>query len=81
MNLSKNEWVAPLLARYRAILEHDKDVSTSLTDNFNGLRLADAVMDKLELNQRLPEHSPQLTIIGPTQAGKSTLVNLSLIHI
>ena len=78
MNLSKNEWVAPLLARYRAILEHDKDVSTSLTDNFNGLRLADAVMDKLELNQRLPEHSPQVTIIGPTQAGKSTLVNVLL---
>ena len=78
MNLSMNEWVAPLLARYRAILEHNKDASSALTDNFNGLRLADAVMDKLELNQRLPEHSPQLTIIGPTQAGKSTLVNVLL---
>ncbi len=78
MNLPMNEWVAPLLARYRAVLEHNKDVSRLLTDNFNGLRLADAVMDKLELNQRLPEHSPQVTIIGPTQAGKSTLVNVLL---
>lgn len=73
-----NEWIAPLLARYRAVLEHNKDATTSLTDNFNGLRLADAVMDKLKLNETLPEHSPQITIIGPTQAGKSTLVNVML---
>jgi len=75
-----NEWIAPLLARYQAVLNNkeNKTPDTTLVDNFNGLRLADAVMDKLKLNESLPDHSPQITIIGPTQAGKSTLVNVLL---
>jgi len=73
-----NEWIAPLLARYRAVLEHNTDPSQEIVDNFNGLRLADAVLDKLQLNQSHKDHSSQITIIGPTQAGKSTLVNVLL---
>ena len=70
--------VATLLARYRAVIAHKSVESSKLVPGFNTLRLADAALDKLELNRAFPNHPPQIVILGPTQAGKSTLVNLLL---
>ncbi len=39
------------------------------------LRLAEASLLKLDINQRASTFSHQIAVIGPTQAGKSTLVN------
>ncbi len=49
-----------------------------LADNLVSLRLAEACLEKGELNRRLPAHPLQIAVIGPTQSGKSSLVNLLL---
>jgi len=70
--------VTSLLTRYRAVIEHGGEAATKLIDGYNTLRLADAALAKLTLNEQYPTHPTQITILGPTQAGKSTLVNLIL---
>ena len=49
-----------------------------LADNLVSLRLAEACLEKAELNRVLPGHPLQIAVIGPTQSGKSSLVNLLL---
>ena len=49
-----------------------------LAENLISLRLAEACLEKSELNRRLPGHPLQIAVIGPTQSGKSSLVNLLL---
>ena len=76
-----NALITTLIQRYQDALEH-----ASLTDSradeyrarLNALRLARAVQLKLSLNAAAPGHPLQFGILGPTQAGKSTLVNLLL---
>lgn len=81
-----NEQVANLLARYARVIEHGRisnaqhannaPAAWALVANYNSLRLADAALDKVKLNQQHPEHPAQVVVLGPTQAGKSTLCNL-----
>ena len=47
----------------------------SLRDKLSALRLAEGSLLKLKLNREAPDHPLQIAILGPTQAGKSTLVN------
>ena len=49
-----------------------------LADNLVSLRLAEASLEKLAVNGRVPAHPLQIAVIGPTQSGKSSLVNLLL---
>jgi len=49
-----------------------------LADNLVSLRLAEASLAKRDLNVRIPRHPLQIAVIGPTQSGKSSLVNLLL---
>jgi hypothetical protein len=49
-----------------------------LADNLASLRLAEAALEKARLNRELPGHPLQIAVIGPTQSGKSSLVNLLL---
>ncbi|PID61069.1 MAG: hypothetical protein CSB44_08355 [Gammaproteobacteria bacterium] len=95
---SGNEWIGPLLERYRKVLSASGAGTTiaqgaaaaagrsadttatslrqqGLEQHFRELLLADALEDKLALNAESPAHPLQLGIIGPTQAGKSSLVN------
>ena len=74
------EFIDQLIERKKAELAdgaantNDFDQSMSLTT----LSIARASLDKLSLSRTRPEHPLQLAIIGPTQVGKSTLVNLLL---
>lgn len=49
---------------------------SELKDSVSTLRLAEATLLKVDLNQKAPEHPLQIAVLGPTQAGKSTLLNL-----
>jgi len=57
---------------------HAQSPEPELLYALNTLQLADAVLDKLQLIQSNPDHCLQIAIIGPTQSGKSTLVNILL---
>lgn len=73
-----NESVADLLARYERAITAGGEQASDLVDGYNTLRLADAALDKQALNKNEPTHPLQFVILGPTQAGKSTLCNLLL---
>jgi hypothetical protein len=49
-----------------------------LADNLISLRLAEGCLEKAALIRDLPGHPLQIAVIGPTQSGKSSLVNLLL---
>ena len=49
-----------------------------LEDNLISLRLAEAFLEKSGINRVKPGHPVQIAVIGPTQSGKSSLVNLLL---
>ena len=65
-----------LLACYSQLLHTSASPDASWIANYNDLRLVDACLDKVELNNQYPQHPVQIGIVGPTQAGKSTLVNV-----
>jgi hypothetical protein len=74
-----------LLSCIRLIKERHESVARSnparaleLAENLTSLRLAEAFLEKGELARRLPDHPLQIAVIGPTQAGKSSVVNLLL---
>jgi GTP-binding protein EngB required for normal cell division len=67
-----------LIQRYTQVLKATKSANKHWVSNLNSLRLAEAAFLKAELIQNHPQHPLQLLILGPTQAGKSTLVNLVL---
>jgi len=90
---AESAWIAPLLERYRTVVGHGAgtDAATgahtgtttrvgdpAFVDAFNTLRLADALLDKVGLSDRTPDHPVQIALLGPTQSGKSTLANLLL---
>ena len=61
-------FVARLLARHREIQQHqDEDLS---------LVYANGLLTHQLLRKDFPELPPQIVVIGPTQAGKSTITNL-----
>lgn len=76
----------PLLACLRLLRQRHESVLAAgggaparrLVDNLASLRLAEAALEKAELNRRLPGHPLQIAVVGPTQSGKSSLVNVLL---
>lgn len=78
-NTEKNTlWIEQLLKRYTHVVITDRSPEPELLLALNTLQLADAVLSKLQLVLSNPEHCLQVAIIGPTQSGKSTLVNVLL---
>ena len=72
------QWVSQLLKRHARVLAGQASPTPDALKALNSLQLADAIVDKSQLNRAHPDHALQLAIIGPTQSGKSTLVNLLL---
>lgn len=73
------QWISPLLKRHARVLAHQTATpNPEALKALNSLQLADAIVDKRKLNRAHPDHALQVAIIGPTQSGKSTLVNLLL---
>lgn len=73
------QWITQLLQRYINVLGQQASApDPESMKALNSLQLADAIVDKRRLNREHPEHALQIAIVGPTQSGKSTLVNLLL---
>ncbi len=72
------EFIERLKDRYRSVMQGTRDGSVSYEQNLASLTLAAAALRKLELSRNHPDTNPQMAVIGPTQAGKSTVVNLLL---
>ena len=71
-------FLGSLKTRYQHLLESgavDNNAREDLRVRLNSLRLAEALHRKIESNRQQPEHPLQIGILGPTQAGKSTLCN------
>ena len=71
-------WVAQLLQRYASVLADRESPPPQLLHSFNTLQLADAVIDSAKLVDAQSDYATQVAVIGPTQSGKSTLVNALL---
>jgi GTPase SAR1 family protein len=74
------EFIQLLKQRYLAVLSQpgNESIETSYRQRIDQLILAEAFMRKGQLLASGPDHPLQITVIGPTQAGKSSLVNLLL---
>ncbi len=68
--------VQALLTQYHLQITQNESPNPVWVNNYNDLRLVDACLDKDRLSRTHPEHPLQVGIVGPTQAGKSTLVNV-----
>ncbi len=71
----------PIITRYLEALEQEDEVSERsavIRRELTTLMFADAVERKLTLAKSHPDHPRQVVVVGPTQAGKSTLVNVLL---
>lgn len=73
-----NPWVAQLLQRYSSVVANSDSPSAATLSTLNTLQLADAVLDNTKLVGSFPDQPLQVAVIGPTQSGKSTLVNVLL---
>ncbi len=68
--------VHTLLNRYQQWVERTDNPDATWVSHYNDLRLVKACLNKISLNDEHPQHPLQIGIVGPTQAGKSTLVNV-----
>jgi hypothetical protein len=68
-----------LKQRYEMVLRHlpteDEPRRQGLRRNLQSLVFAEAFLEKGELNRAHPNHPPQVAVLGPTQAGKSSVIN------
>jgi signal recognition particle receptor subunit beta len=68
-----------LKQRYESVLLHlpaeDQLRRQGLRRNLQSLTFAEAFLEKGELNRAHPHHPPEIAILGPTQAGKSSAIN------
>ena len=75
------DFIRLLKHRYKIVLDNirsDTIWQQGLRANLGSLALAEAFLDKGEIIRTRPDHPLQIAVVGPTQAGKSTLVNLLL---
>ena len=74
------EFIHLLKQRYQALLFqlYAENISTVYQKRIDQLILAEAFIRKGQLSNSSSERLLQIAIIGPTQAGKSSLVNVLL---
>ena len=80
------DFLAVLIGRYRSEIKN-REGGASVTDvsglpdikkSLSSLIIAESALKKISLCEKFPHHPGQVVIIGPTQVGKSTMVNLLL---
>jgi GTPase SAR1 family protein len=74
------EFIQLLKQRYQSVLRQQSDESnkSGYQQRIEQLTLAEAYLRKGQLVANNPEHPLQIAVVGPTQAGKSSLVNVLL---
>ena len=75
------EFIQLLKQRYQSVLQGgfvEDSVNEIYQDRIDSLNLAEAFLKKGLLNKQQKKHPLQVAVIGPTQAGKSSVVNLLL---
>ncbi len=75
------DFIDHLIQRYQSVAKWkpgSEGQPPSYENTLASLTLAEAALRKLQINRDYPQHKPQIAVIGPTQAGKSTVVNLLL---
>lgn len=77
MSDSDFELASGLFERFLAAAERDPD-DPAIQSRLTSLRIANAAIAKARLNETRPDHARQITVVGPTQSGKSSIVNLLL---
>ena len=73
------DFIRLLRTRYQFVLNHIVEFSAyriGYENSVRGLIFAEACLKKIELIRCNPNYPIQVVVLGPTQAGKSTLVNL-----
>lgn len=71
-------WVSQLARRYELATGINNATSHAVSEHLSELRLADAILDKIHLDQTYPSRQHHIAVLGPTQSGKSSLVNTLL---
>ncbi len=72
------DFIERLITRYQSVAHRTRKDTTPHEQILASLTLAEAALRKLRFEQQHPGGNPQTAVIGPTQAGKSTVVNLLL---
>ena len=72
------QWVRALASCYRGATADADNADLALQQQLHTVTLASAALDKLKINVDHPAHRRHIAVIGPTQSGKSTLVNILL---
>lgn len=74
------EFIQLLKQRYQSVLNQQADESNKsvFQQRINQLILAEAYLRKGQLIADHPQHPLQIAVVGPTQAGKSSIVNVLL---
>ncbi len=73
------DFVRLLNERYQGILNHTQErepTHSVVRDNLRSLCLSQAFLEKADCFRRYPNLALQIAVIGPTQSGKSSVVNL-----
>ena len=72
------QWIRALASCYQGATADADDADPALQQQLHTVTLASAALDKLQMNVEHPAHRRHIAVIGPTQSGKSTLVNILL---
>ena len=74
------EFITRLIERYQSVARAQRrgGEPPPFDDTLASLTLAEAALRMLEIDREHPDRKPHIVVIGPTQAGKSTVVNLLL---
>jgi GTPase SAR1 family protein len=74
------DFIQLLKQRYQSVLSQLTDESNKSVyqDRIENLILAEALLRKGQMLDKTPDHPLQMAVIGPTQAGKSSVVNVLL---
>ena len=77
-SLSDYQWVTSLAHRYEAAIGTSATPDSALLAQLPSLQFASANLAAINAKSDYPSHAPHIVVLGPTQSGKSTLVNLLL---